>query len=417
MNNSALFRAIKIIIYKDSNYFRSITFDYIKTLDKKIAFIEKIYSILPFVTLRSLLVFVYGLKSLIDWKNPETEYFAVYSYENERRQFDWLAREIHLPIELLCIGNIHLSEIPYLLRTLGSWLRIYRIILNVVKRYNFLVSCRISSTIFHYIKFKDLYSRNKCRGCFVASDSNPYALAATLSLENHKGKSIYINHGHLPEMPPRLIFDLNIIDGPALEDVFTRSKGIAGKVVYKGVEGEKHNLRIKHKEKYRVGIFLSLLTDWSTVDRVIDSLKLNNKIGSIKVRLHPNKLLWDHRAIQSIKQKNVEISDAHNAAYADMDDLDIIIAGNSSVHLTSLKYGIPSIHLGGLDNAPENFYLFVQDGLIPAITDIDSIDLDHLISFYEQENWIKILRYYDPPLDDSLILENQVKKTLALEFQ
>src|SRR4029079_13998179 len=137
--------------------------------------------------------------------------WAVGAYRNEARQFDWMGRL--LPSGT--IGRVRIdafagaTAILAAVRALGSP-RAFRRCLRIVRRYDrrhdFLVSCRVASTLAYYPRFRFLLAACPPRDTLVSTDSNPYGIGLAFAGKSIGVPAIYVPHGHIPDGPPRLHF-------------------------------------------------------------------------------------------------------------------------------------------------------------------------------------------------------------------
>lgn len=395
-----LFRSLKIVQIKDAAPFRQHVYQDIKKRSYLIKFTESFYNISP-IFFKSMANIFYASKTLFELELPHKfNNFGIYHFYNEKRQLDFLQKVLSdkrfyfINIKKISIFNFfnNLKVLPLLLSP-----KVIKIINRVVKKNNFVVSTRIISTLFYYIVFDNLLKKRNIEYFLVSSDSNPYAICIMALAKKYSFKSLYINHGHIPEKPPRLTFDLNILDGQRLFEVYERVSKNNNKTVFKGCEGAYRPLNLENlkKQKIVVGVFLSLITNWQDLQQILNELSCCEFIERIILRIHPNHLVRNDQFIDSIRDiEKLEISLANEIATVDLKKCDLLIAANSSVHLTSLKFGIPSIHLNKLDDVPHDFYFFIKLGLIPYYENVKDINLKRIIEFYDQD-WEKTIQYFD----------------------
>ena len=394
----SLYQALKIIVKKDSWQFRQSVFKELRKQNLTIRTISSIYKIMP-APFKALMLYSYGFFSFLRF--PSTKclkpILALYEYQNEKRQLDFLERIAgNSLIEIRKCSGVYFctnffNTIPFILLTKISFF------LMLAKKYDFLVGCRTSSALFYFVASKRILKRNKIQATIVSSDTNPYAMGLTWAAKSMRLKTLYINHGHIPEGPPRLFFDYAFLDGNALLDVYKRTSPTSTKVIFKGCEGDYRplNLSALKNDSIRIGVFQSLITDTDLFLNIINQLRSKSFVKSILVRLHPNLVIRNKKIVKKISQmKDVQLSYANELATCDLKNCDLVIAGNSSVHLTSLKFGVPSIYLNQIDIVPHDFYLLLKNNIIPYFDSVDEIDLDKVIDFFN-ENWPKAFQYFD----------------------
>lgn len=393
-----LYQALKTVINEDSGYFRQLVFQDFASRNFRIKSIMCFYKLAPHF-IKGILVYSYGLKSYLFSPKAHNNFpiLALYEYKNERRQIDFLEANYGTQIfDILKSSFTYLFSNIRGLRFLFA-IRFIRFALKLTKKYDFLVCCRVMSTFFYYIKFKEVFKKYHYKGVLVSSDRNPYAMGLVYAAKTFDIKTFYITHGHLPEKPPLLCFDSSFLDGPALMNVYKRSGDIRGQVTFKGCEGEYRPLELMgiNKASPVIGIFQSLLSDPITFIELIKDVEKYFSPSIIIVRLHPNEIIRNKQIISQLEKiPFVDISMANQLATYDLKKCDFIIAGNSSVHLTSLTYGVPSIYIKGIDIVPHDFYLFVKLGIIPYFESANETLLSEVNNFY-QGDWSDRFKFFN----------------------
>lgn len=395
---------------KDAGAFRAQVFDDLARHKPLVRLARGLHGLLGRGSLSTAYVAAYGLKAYIAASLPRSTapILAVAAYRNEARQLADLDRLLgpdrvaHADIRTLRLLDPRgwLASVGALLRGRGA-----RRYLSLVRRVNqedeasFLVACRVAATAAYYARFHRLLgAAPHARAVLVSSDSNPYAMGLAFAAMARGLRTIYVNHGHIPDGPPRLWFDLSLLDGPALADVYEESHGIAGQVVYKGSEGQRRPLSTGGLRRPRtVGIFMSLLVDWPRFARVLADIRRVLCPERIVLRLHPNPLVRDPDWREHVRDApDLEVSYGEHVLTSDAARCDLVIAAGSSCHLTVLKYGVPTLALAGLDKVPHDFYRFHRRRIVPHYASADDIDLEALAAFYEDPDWSARFAEFDP---------------------
>jgi len=287
----------------------------------------------------------------------------------------------------------------------------FREVRRATRRGNFLVACRMASTVGFYLRFRRDLEGSGARAVLVSSDSNPYAMGLAFAASSLGLRTIYITHGHLPEGPPRLLFDLSILDGPAVVEVYERSCGLEGQVVFKGAEGTYRALDLGGLSRANptVGVFMSLITDWERFETLVQQLYTRLNPARIIVRLHPNKVVRDQAAVERLKLlKFIELSTADTVLTDDAERCDVVVAGNSSCHLTTLKFGVPTLFVPGLDAVPHDFYKFLERRIVPEFGAAEAVDLAAVSEFYKDPGWADRFASFDASYPDKTGLDADV---------
>lgn len=402
-----LLAACDVVVAKDRGAFRRAVFGDLVRQHVSVRAARAVYGALGAGWPRTLFVAAYGLASFVSAALPRTRrpVVAVAAYANERRQIDdvarWIGGDLVARSDLGPRAAASPRSWTALARALASPERLGSF-LRVVRRYDrgdFLTACRAASTAGYYLRFERELPETGARAVLVSSDSNPYAMALIAAARRHGAKTLYVNHGHVPDGPPRLDFDLSLLDGPALLDVYRRSAGASGRVVFKGVEGEYRRLDTKALRSgapLRLGIFTSLIVDWEAFGRRFAELQRALRPARVLLRLHPNDVIRDRRALAHVGAwANLDVSLGERVLTHDAARCDLVLVGNSSCHLTVLKYGVPSAYVRDLDIVPHDFYGFLRQRIVPAFDHPDDVDVARIADFYEDADWVRRFRELD----------------------
>ena len=161
-----IFPALKPVILRDSDSFRQKIFAELRQRSRMVRVVENIYLHSP-LSIRGLLLLAYGVKSYLEAPALTNRVSCVYSYENERKRFKYLRDLLdNLSLDLCKIerGPQMADRILNLINHLSDLPRLFRILKYISGRFDFLVSCRLSSTLFYYFwfNFNANYSKFIC---------------------------------------------------------------------------------------------------------------------------------------------------------------------------------------------------------------------------------------------------------------
>jgi hypothetical protein len=400
-------RAARIVAQKDGGSFRQAAFAYLASHNKRVSLAKRLYQVLgkhrwP----ATLLVSGYGLAAFLRVNTAGNEkIWSVGRYRNEERQFSFTEECAQQPIGRVKINTAaiwRLNTVLDLVNLLASPREVLgslRLIHQYGARGDFLISCRVAATAGFAARFRRILRRHKqLEALLVSSDTNPYATSACEVARDLGLARIYITHGHMPASPPRVDFDLWLLDGPELRDVYNRVSPVTGEVVYKGAEGEYRpmNADTPDRTELVVGVFASLLVDWNETAALIQRVHDSVKPKRIILRFHPNQTIRDPLAKRLLPNlPNLEYSDGEQLLTADAERCDLVLAGNSSCHLTLLKYGVPTAYVRGLDIVPHDFYGFLRDNIVPAYETPEEICIEDIFEFYRDPDWCQRFARYD----------------------
>jgi hypothetical protein len=93
-------------------------------------------------------------------------------------------------------------------------------------------------------------------------------------------------------------------------------------------------------------------------------------------------------------------------------DLDVVLAGNSSVLAEALTAGRPAAYVPGLDHGPSDLHAFVARGLVCQYCDERSLDPDAMQSFYLRPDWSDTLRLFANVCEDEAAVATRAKEAL-----
>lgn len=395
--------AVEVVAFKDAQAFRQSVFDHVARLQRPVRWARALHRALPFDWARAAFVSLYGVQAYLAVAPPRSGSapWGLARYRNEGRQLAWLERATGVSIARVGLGPkalLGLGGLAALGRELARPGRVVRG-LDLVRRHergDFLVSARVASTVGYYARLLRELPEG-CRAVVVSSDSNPYAMAAWGAARRRGIPIVYITHGHIPEGPPALRFDLSLLDGPAVLAVYERGGGVEGEVAFKGAEGTRGDMQtapLRETRPFRVGVFLSLVVDWGGVNALLDALAADPRVGSVLLRLHPNEQVRDAPAGLAARPK-LEVSGGETILTDDARRCDLVIAGESSCHLTLLKLGVPTVHLPGLDRVPADFYRFLAERVVCGASELAEVSFPAVADFYDDPDWARRFARFD----------------------
>ncbi|MCP4872121.1 MAG: hypothetical protein GY898_25730 [Proteobacteria bacterium] len=395
-----LTRGLEAVAAKDSAPFRQHAFAYLARHDPRVRLARAVHGALP-KALRHGLIQAYGWASAARTAPPRgpAPVAAAGRYRNERRQFDRLARDADVGIEAVDLEAGPAAWLSAL--TLLGDAEARRVMAVATDHDDFLVACRSAETVGRWLQLRGRLPAST-RAVLVSSDTNPYAVALMAAAREAGLKVAYVNHGHLPEGPPPLDVDLAILDGEALLDVYRRAGPVSAEVVFRGSEGSYRPLHLEGlKPGLKVGVFASLLVDWPTLERTIEQVREATEASSVLLRLHPNQTIRDPDWASHVSLRLEDrVSDGGRSILNDAEACDLVVAGNSSCHLSLLKYGTPTLQVPDLDLVPHDFYRFLQDHVVPWEEDASAVSLDRVRGFFE-DGWKARFARYDAGYPDT----------------
>jgi hypothetical protein len=349
-----------------------------------------------------------ALQCFLEVRPPrrDADLLGVWKYENERRQLAALsALDPAIPIEMITLEPTAAATVLDEPRSAGALARVpeaWDLLREYATRGDFLVAARVACTIGYYLRMLPLLRHSRAAAVLVSSDSNPYAMALVHAARRLGRRTCFVTHGHVAAGPPPLDFDLSLLDGPVVREVYERAGAIRAAVVFKGSEG-----RVRPMDTSRLrggvrtlGVVLSILVDWPRVGALLDRLRADLSPERIVLRLHPNRTMLDPQWARHVSLAGVRVSRGERPLTEDAEACDLVVAGNTSAHLTVLKLGVPTAYLPALDDVGADYYDFVNERIVAPIADDGSIDVGAIARFYDDPGWAPRFARFDAGYPD-----------------
>lgn len=292
---------------------------------------------------------------------------------------------------------------------------VLRLVRHLDRRYRFMPACRATVTLFLYLRFRRWLAAQPPKAVLVTSDYSPDGAALNSAASSAGVARIYSPHA-LPSLHIAgrnlLDYDLYLFDSEAMQARFASIAPLRGRVVYRGVRGGYLPMRLAGLEaaQPRIGIFLSSGANLPVLKALIAALgRLNPKV--ILVRGHP--VEFSNPDFSQVGQlPGVKISQGTKLE-EDVAACDVIIGGNSTVILESLRLGTPTAYHAGLDLIPYDYNGFVAEGLVRDIAPVEAFEIRALAAFFGAE-WLASMRYFDAGYgQDAQVMAAALREQLA----
>lgn len=232
----------------------------------------------------------------------------------------------------------------------------------------------------HYVVFEKYLSQSKLKNVLVSSDLGPDNRLFVLQSRLRGARSIYLQHASVSKIFPPLDFDFAFLDGV-----------IATKIYSQCEEGINYLMEDRRKPKIFLTGQKKMLTDRGTLSETSISLpdktvtvgyavnKIDD-IGEVKeaievilecgyrclLRFHPgmkDKELANFR--NALSSLNVSFSyPSKNALHNFLDQVAVLIAGDSSIHLEASLRDRACIYFKCNSLTQKDYYGFVASGLV-----------------------------------------------------
>jgi len=404
-----LLRAIRIIIRADSDPVRQALFANLKESHVLVRLVFSIHEAFKNTIASPLLVSGYGLAVLLTIPAPRcrASLLAVGKHVNARRQLarvaSWLepGRCELLDTRLLAFPARALQTVTLMVTARRSFVRAFRIVRRIDRRYGFLVACRAAGAIAWYARGKAILSSNRPDAIVVSSDTNPEEVGFTAAARVLEVPTIFISHAYPTPFTPPLDFSLSILGGEAEVEARRRRGPIGGDVLLAGIEGESKPLDATQFDRREpvIGFFTPKAVSWDTFAGVIDDCRRHFRARQILIRWHPS-MIETPRLSHHIRDLSTIVETPRDATLEEIASrCDWVVADeNSSVHLAVLKLGVPSIAVKQLGRYPQtrtDMYGLVRDGIVPpAVASIRDVQPDALAEFFSN-GWVARFQRYD----------------------
>jgi len=281
------------------------------------------------------------------------------------------------------------------LRKYAQVLRIFRIVRLLHRRHEFFKALRVVELIGYYSRYLNIFQR----GCFslavMSSHSNPHGIAFNLAARKCGVPTVLITHG-MPVRPvARLSFDLAVIHCEAARQTYLEEGCRLDRVLIHG--RRQHRVAMaagRLPEHLTVGIFLCKDVNEERLRALVDRTLGEPRVSRILIRPHP-KNLWTGLDKWIASRQNLQVHLSRSGSlFHDLQNSDIVLAGNSSVLIDAVVAGRPSGYVPGLDHGSPDLHAFVARGLIYQIDHGVCLNPDAMLRFYQRTDWLTVLRLF-----------------------
>jgi hypothetical protein len=274
------------------------------------------------------------------------------------------------------------------------------VLVHATNQDNFLVACRVASTIAAYIRWKEVLRAARPSAVLVASDSNPEEVAIKIAARASGIPSIFASHAYTTPVSPPLRFDLSILEGQAALASFEAKGRVRGEIVFRGIDGESIALDPARFQRSTptIGIFAPKAVGWDAFTRIITDCQQRFPGCKILIRWHPNMLgeprLGELRGRPDVIETPTSAKVGEIVGQCDWGIAD----ENSNVVLDMLKRGVPVLTVQSLTMLPPergDLYGFLRNAIVfPQVSSIAALDLPSAMKFYTG-SWAERFAQYD----------------------
>jgi hypothetical protein len=166
-------------------------------------------------------------------------------------------------------------------------------------------------------------------------------------------------------------------------------------------------------QKVNVGIFLCKDVSELRLKTLIESLLSNNRVSSIVIRPHPKNLWLGVDAWIASYHDSRLYRSRESSVPDDLQNVDVVFGGNSSVLVEAVTAGLPSAYFDDLDHGSPDLHEFVARGLIYR-SGVEP-DLNEMLRFYQRPGWQEVLRRFaNIDVDETAVLADTVRAISAI---
>lgn len=218
-----------------------------------------------------------------------------------------------------------------------------------------------------YYVVSRLWLRHYRPGVVVVSNDSAVFQRSLCLAAHHEGiPTVFIQHASASPLFPTLMFDFALLDGSdALETYERPHSGSKTKIFLVGMpKFDRYYGSINRKQRAEsIGIGVNMLDPLENVKKLISQLRAHFPDAPMHLRPHPREnrmTMWEELA----DEFNLSISNANaEDVFAFLSKVDLIIAGNSSIHVEAVMLNVYSITYNFQPHSDYKAYSFVERGL------------------------------------------------------
>ena len=334
-------------------------------------------------------------------------------YDNERRaieklqplipELSWTELEFRRPPSISAIFALLRLIVP-------NWRRFFRLTRLLHQRHKFFKVFRVVELISYFIRYRDIFENSDFRLAVVSNHSNPHGIAFNLAARRCGIPVVLITHG-MPVRPvAKLSFDLAVVHCQIAHRIYLEAGCKLGETI---AHGRRQNYLAMPDSPLpkllNIGIFLCKDVNEERLQALVNNLVVHPRVSNILIRPHPKNLwLGFDQWIQSLNSSCVQKS-SHDMVSGDLEMLDMVFGGNSSVLVEAVTAGRPSVYISGLDCGSTDLHEFVAHGLVYQMNGEMNFDPDAILRFYLKPEWTNVLRLFSNIDEDEVSVNAQIE--------
>jgi hypothetical protein len=288
-----------------------------------------------------------------------------------------------------------ISDLYALPRKLHSWRRIFKLVRRLHRRYEFFKVLRVVDLIGFYTRYLKIFRAGRFQLALMSSHSNPHGIAFNLAARRTGVPVVLITHG-MPVRPVApLAYDLAVVHCEAARQTYLEEGCRMPRVLIHGRRQAYAKMPAAPlPERMSVGIFLCKDVNETLLRALVERLLKHPRVSRILIRPHPKNLWLGLEAwVESLNEERLRLSRG-GAVSNDLEETEVVLAGNSSVLVEALTAGRPSAYVPRLDYGPTDLHAFVARGLVYQFDEESGFEPDAILRFYKRADWPDVLRLF-----------------------
>jgi hypothetical protein len=276
-----------------------------------------------------------------------------------------------------------------------NWRRTVSLARLLHRRHEFFKVLRVAELVAYYARYLDLFRRGRFRLAVMSSHSNPHGIAFNLAARKLGVPVVLVTHG-MPVRPvARLSYDLSVVHCEAARQTYLEEGCRMGRVLI-------HGRRQRHApmpaaplpERLSVGVFLCKDVNEERLRSLVERLLCDARVSRVNLRPHPKNLWVGLDAwLASLNDGRVSKSGG-GSVFRDIESVDVVLGGNSSVLVDAVTAGRPAAYVPGLDYGSRDLHALVARGLVCEFDERSGLDPGAMQRFYRRPGWPAVLRLF-----------------------
>jgi hypothetical protein len=300
--------------------------------------------------------------------------------------------------------RVRITDLGALLRThAASTRRLLRIARRLHERYDSFKVLRVMELLGYYMAYCRIFDRGRYALAVMSSHSNPHGIAFNVAARRAGVPVILVTHGMPLKPVAKLAYDLAVVHCEDARDTYLAEGCRIGHVLVHG--RRQHVVPMPAgalPDLLTVGVFLCKDVNERQLRAVMESLLGCRRVTRVLVRPHPFNMWVGLRSwLATLDDSRVTLSTG-GSVFEDIAACDVVLAGNTSVHIEAVLAGRPSGYVPALDHAPDDLHRFVASGLIYPVPDSLRFEPDEMLAYYRRCEWSGTLRRFAKVDDDEV---------------